>query len=213
MFANHQPIIGEWARAEPRNFALTATFVICTIRVPLERAIMEYHAYRDHGDVAALWGWKLQAVRDMEENATQRLTALHKRHLGRPGDDDAMLALIVSWLGVSYAKGGFLLQLTHGLSGCIDSHNERRLGVNLRAEGLTASPKRPPTRTRKARRYNHLVRSAGGTEKLWDDWCNGIAANRPDVWSDGFEVSRNHALAVLPSGELDTSHVGSDIPF
>lgn len=213
MFSNHQPIISEWARADARNFALTATFVICTIRVPLERAINHYRAYRDHGDVAGLWGWKLEAVQAMEANASERLHRLDRSHLRRPGDADAMLARVVSWLGVGYAKGGFLLQLTHGLSGCIDSHNERRLGVDMRAEGLTSSPKTAPVRTRKAKRYNALVDAAGGTEKLWDDWCNGIAKTRPEIWTDGFEVSRHHALAILPPGELDTSYVGDDIPF
>lgn len=213
MFSNHQPVIGEWARSDPRNFALTAAFVVCTIRVPLERAIIEYQAYRDHGDVAALWGWKLEAVQDMEENAAARLHALERSRMGRSGDADAMLSRIVSWTGLAFAKGGFLLQLAYGISGCIDSHNEKRLGVDLRGEGLTSSPKRAPTRTRKAKQYNALVRDAGGTERLWDDWCNSIAERRRDVWRDGFEVSRHHALAVMPAGELDSGHTGSDIPF
>lgn len=213
MYENHQPLIGEWARKSPENFASVATFVVCTIRTPLERAILEYRAYRDHGDVAGLWSWKLAAVQEMEAHAAERLAKLQSLRLGRPGDRDAMLAYVASWTGFSFVKGGFLLQLTFGLSGCIDSHNEARLGVSMRREGLAHGALKPRTRARKAKRYHALVDAAGGTERLWNDWCNAIAEKRPDVWADGFEVSRYHALSVLPAGEIDAGHYGTDIPF
>ena len=213
MFQNHQPEIGAWARRHPQNFAATGAFVICTIRVPLERAILEYRAYRDHGDVAGLWGWKLAAVQELEANAAERLARLESLRLGRAEDRNAMLAEVASWTGFGFVKGGFLLQLAFGMSGCIDSQNERRLGVDMRAEGFAHGPRTARKRHQKARRYHKLVDNAGGTEKLWDDWCRHIAEARPDVWSDAYEVSRHHALSVLPPGELNNGFVGEDIPL
>lgn len=212
MFENHQPIIAEWSKRNPQNFAHLATFVICTIRTPLERAILEYRNYRDHGDVSGLWGWKLEAVQEMEAHAAERLDKLEKLRLGRSADRDAMLSEVTRWTGLAFVKGGFLLQLAFGLSGCIDIHNERRLGVDLRRDGFLSVPQKPCGRTKRARGYHALVDAAGGTEALWDDWCRGIAEARPDIWTDAFEVSRNHALAVLPAGE-GSGFVGSDIPL
>jgi len=212
MFENHQPIIAEWSRRNPQNFACLGTFVICTIRTPLERAILEYRNYRDHGDVSGLWSWKLEAVQELENHAAARLDKLERLRMGRRADRDAMLAEVTRWTGFAYVKGGFLLQLAYGLSGCIDAHNERRLGVDMRRDGYLSIPKAPHGRTKRARAYHGLVDAAGGTDQLWDDWCRGIAEARPDIWSDAFEVSRNHALAVLPAGEAD-GFVGTDIPL
>jgi len=213
MFTNHQPYIGEWARGDAANFAAVGTFVICTIRTPLERAILDYRAYRDHGDVSALWGWKLSAVQELEDHAALRLERLEALRMGRSEDRNAMLGEIVGWSGFSYVKGGFLLQLAYGMSGCIDSHNEKRLGMNMRKAGFGHGPKTPKHKQRMVRRYHELVDHMGGTEVLWDDWCRSIANKRPDAWADAFEVSRHHALGVLPPGELEGGHVGADIPF
>jgi len=213
MFYNHQPAVGEWARQDPANFAAVGAFVICTIKTPLERAILDYRAYQDHGDHAALWGWKLSAVQELEDHAAERLAQLEALQLGRPGDRDAMLGVVLSWTGFSYVKGGFLLQLAYGMSGCIDSHNEKRLGMNMRQAGFAHGPKTPKHKQRMVRRYHALVDQMGGSEVLWDDWCEFIARKRPDIWRDAFEVSRNHALGILPAGQLGDGYVGSDIPF
>ena len=213
MFRNHQPIIGDWAQNNPRALALVGAFVIFTIKTPLERAIVDYHAYRDHGDTSALWSWKLEAVQEFERNAAQRHTALCERRLGRPGDRDALLATVALWRGFSFVKGGFLLQLVFGVSGCIDTHHERRLGVSIRHLGLSAPGRTAPTRTRKARAYHRLVDHAGGTEQLWNDWCRYVARERGSVWTDAHEVSRHHALSLLPPGEIGSGYVNGDIPF
>lgn len=221
MFVNHQPFISSWARQSPENFAKVCKFVIFTIRVPLERALIQFNAYENHGDISGLWGWKLQAVQEIEDHATERLARLESLRLGRPADRDAMLMEICKWTGFSVVKGGFVLQLVYGMSGCIDSRNEARLGVDLRSEGLAhIAVTRPKALGRKVRRYHQLIDAAGGTERLWDEWCETIAESRPDVWKDAFEVSYHHALAIKPvtptrpqiprpsQGEPDT-----DIPF
>jgi hypothetical protein len=206
VFNNHQPLIGSWARQSPRNFANVGLFVQLTIRVPLIRAVEDVKRYQE-GDWSPLFAFKLDAVKAFEREAEARLYALEKDI----GDRDAQLLTAASWLGFGPVKGGFLLQLVYGVSGCLDSHNIRRLGINPRMFDAHRFKKgRLRTRIRMVKEYHQIVDAAGGTQELWDDWCDAIAESNRHTWNDGTEVSKAHALACINDGSLDT---GEPIPF
>ena len=189
MFRDHQPIAARWA-SSPQGFLEAGAFVLCTIRVPLERACSDFQAWRDHGDHAPFWGWKAEALGELERNASERKARLDALY----PDRDAMLQEVCSWRGFGLAKGGFLLQIAYGLSGCLDTHNLKVLGFN--SETFRISNKTWRAVPRIIERYHAAVDAAGGSEALWDTWCDGVAAMRPDVWSSGDAVSRAHALAI-----------------
>lgn len=189
MFRDHQPIAARHA-SDPQGFLEAGAFVLCTIRVPLERAVTDFQAWRDHGDHAPFWGWKAEALADLERHAGERKRRLDALY----PDRDAMLAEVCQWRGFAPAKGGFLLQIVYGLSGCLDAHNLRRFGYGERAFRTDGKGYAGIWRT--VRQYHAAVDQAGGCEALWDSWCEGIAALRPDTWIDGEQVSRYHALAI-----------------
>lgn len=118
--------------------------------------------------------------------------------MDQQGDADYMLAYLTHCHGLGLAKAGFLLQLTFGLSGCIDTHNARRYGVDMAARTFRIEdrPTKPATRLAKAKRYNALVETMGGTESLWDTWCEYVAANQADFYNDADHVSRLHIEAL-----------------
>jgi hypothetical protein len=45
----------------------------------------------------------------------------------------------------------------------------------------------------KARQYLALCDALGGTEFLWDNWCDFVATRHPKAFKNGFDVSERHA--------------------
>jgi hypothetical protein len=189
MFRDHQPICARHA-SEPQGFLEAGAFVLCTIRVPLERAIIDFQDWKLHGSERAFWGWKRHALGQFQANAAERKRRLDALY----PDRDAMLAEVCRWRGFGPAKGGFLLQIVYGLSGCLDSHNLAAHGLGEREFRIDGKGERGIARV--VERYHKAVDKAGGCEALWDTWCEGIAALRPDTWSSGDQVSRYHAIAI-----------------
>ena len=69
--------------------------------------------------------------------------------------------------GLNISKAGFVCQLVAGLVGCMDSWNLKYYDINIS--------------------ICHDI----GTDRLWDTWCNMIAANYKE-WRSGNEVSKAH---------------------
>jgi hypothetical protein len=189
MFREHQPICARHA-SDAQGFLEAGAFVLCTIRVPLERAIIDFQDWKLNGSERAFWSWKRKALGDLEANAEERKARLDALY----PDRDAMLAEVCSWHGFAPAKGGFLLQIVYGLSGCLDSHNLAAHGYGEREFRTYGLGDRGLWNV--VRRYHKAIDVCGGTEALWDTWCEGVAALRPDTWSSGDQVSRYHAIAI-----------------
>lgn len=183
MFANHQPLIGAYARQSPEAFADVGLFVLLSIR---ERFPTVRRMFREvkSGNHAALYGWKSEAYAMHVREAPERLARLedlvtfHNRPRGCVNalrvTENHLLAETASWYGFGLVKGGFFLQLVYGLSGCIDVRNADSFGIPDKDIGL-AKPRLWRTQYRKVNKYNGLCRSLGGTASLWDFWCRGYA--------------------------------------
>ena len=201
MYCNHQPLIRHHVQDRgPDGLVEVAAFVLFTIRVPLERAVEDFQEWKRDGSVHQLWGRKLDALQEFQRHAEERKATLDRLY----PDRDAMLVEVCRWTGFAPAKGGFLLQLVYGVSGCLDSHNLKAHGYSgkeFRIDGI----KSPLTLQRKVQAYHNAVDLAGGTEALWNSWCMLVYGLRPEVWADAHEVSAAHAYAV--TGE------DQDIPF
>ena len=205
MFAQHQPIISQWARSRPENLARVAMFAAASAHVPFAEAVALFPLYgtpEETQDVRPriAYGHRAAALAGLEAGAEAihwHLEDIFWQNEPRRLRADTMLQYAAGLPGLGLVKAGFFLQMAYGLSGCLDTHNLKRLGVahNLfRARAIKES-KNLKTRTRWASRYNGAIYHAGGTERLWDIWCAGMARAYPAAYATPDTVSAGHLSA------------------
>lgn len=197
MFKNHQPIISEYGRANPDNMARVLKFVILTIQtrlfnIPADMAALE--SARVPEELAGvLYGWKPDAVLQIDADKAAIFHQAESIYYHAANDREAaeeLLPLFAQLRGLGLAKSGFACQLIYGVSACLDSHNIERFGIpwqNIKSSGLK-NAKKLATRRKWISRYCDYVDKCGGTESLWDSWCEYVF-NRPD--ETGFRMNGN----------------------
>jgi len=174
-------------------FIHVGQFVLLTIRQPLHRVAADLAAVRD-GDRRPLWGSKGAGFDYLAANGATLYTDV----MALEGDADAQLARVADVPGLGLVKAGFVLQLAFGVSGCLDSHNINRLGLDTKVLKLAKSAS-AKLRAKKAAAYNALCQQLGGTEVLWDDWCDYAYAHgqgNASRYVDGDDVSKEHVRAL-----------------
>lgn len=205
MYNTHQPMIGRWARDDSENLRDVMQFVILTVQQNLRVAVGNLHALRSENEneqTAAqrfLYGWKNEAYLHVEEN--HEAIHAHLENLwassGNPNVvEDRMLEYIASLKGFGLVKAGFVLQIAYGISGCLDTHNVRRFGLNPNLlSAARAKAKTAKARARSVKRYRKMVVQLGGTEGLWNSWCAYVAERQPTRYQSAEQVSALHAHA------------------
>ena len=205
MFAQHQPILSQWARGKPENLARVAMFAAASAHVPFAEVVALFPLYgtpEETPDVRPrlAYGHRRAALADLEAGAEAihwNLEDLFRQPEPRRLKADAMLRYAAGLPGLGLAKAGFFLQMAYGLSGCLDTHNLARLGVPLtlfRGRSVKDS-KTPKTQARWVSRYNGTVYRAGGTERLWDTWCTAMHLRYPSAYATSAAVSAGHLAA------------------
>ena len=196
MFAQHQPKIAAFGRANPDNMARVLTFVLLSIHRPFKEAIEASQAFEDMEPETLdsyLWGFKTRAWSELDRNKAEIYYQLENAW-DEDGNSamDGMLAYLVTLHGFEYVKAGFVLQLLYGVSGCLDTRNRQAFNLSgrMRARGSDK------VRLAKAKRYNDLVYKLGGTEFLWDQWCVGMSAQRPNYFPTPNDASAAHCIAL-----------------
>lgn len=202
MFHTHNPIIREYAQTGPLEVADVARFVIATIQQSIEHTPEIAHEFRHMGAASKYaFGWKGPAIDWHNENA--RRTHADAMAIYRGADCEracevALTEYFASLPGLGLAKGGFMVQLCFGLSGCLDSHNLARFGIAagpFQANAFKAL-RRDATRRQRAADYVNHVHACGGPAGLWDSWCDYVADLRPATFESGFHVSSYHVAAL-----------------
>jgi|TARA_R110000803_G_C11948631_1_gene317433 hypothetical protein len=92
---------------------------------------------------------------------------------------------------IGLVKAGFILQICIGEVGCLDVHNLNRFGLSASTFKL-AKNVTYATALKKAKLYVKLCKDLGGSEYLWDSWCNYVATKYPKVYDNGDHVSKLH---------------------
>ena len=132
-------------------------------RVPIQLADVERNGLKS----AALYGSKRAAFKFLENEAN-----LDYLYAGTMTENDPV-DLLDLWLSVpslGLVKGGFVVQLTRGKVGCIDTHNAKRYDVNKNQLRLDKSAS-PGVNLRKVKEYVRLCEDLGGADFLWQEWC------------------------------------------
>lgn len=200
MFKNHQPIISDYARQNPNNFARTLNFVILTIRtrlfnIPADMATLD-NPENEESLLGILYGWKIDSVQQIErEKNSLYAQAEYINYCAIDSRDKAeqFINLFTGIRGIGMAKAGFCAQLIYGVSACLDSHNIERFGIPANAikSDRLKSLKSNLKRAAKISQYCDFVEKCGTTESLWDSWCEYVF-NRADT--TGFRMNGNKSV-------------------
>lgn len=208
MYATHAVAIQRWASKSPDNLARVIQLAIVSAHAPFSRIVSDMADAVEGGEEAkraVLFGWKHKAFHDIWD-AREAIAwniadivdlAPWKRANPHHQTDDYALAYLGGFHGLGFAKAGFALQMTLGLSGCLDVHNLRKSGhsVNVTRSHKDAVKKRE-TMLRRASAYNAICYSMGGPAGLWDAWCADMASRDPRRWRDAYHVSSLHCEAL-----------------
>lgn len=202
MFNIHQKQIAQFAKANPENMARVITFVYATVQQPLTMVTMIMESIDEQGGSCEyLFGWKLPAFLYVEENQQAIYNIAMNIYDVYPNPKVAeheLLKYFASLPGLGLVKGGFVVQLCFGLSGCLDSHNLERFGYTKQtfAASKFKNAKTEKTRNRLVSKYHTAISKAGGTASLWDSWCDYVANKQPNTYNSGYDVSRLHCEAI-----------------
>lgn len=191
MYKRDQAAIQRWCKNEDK-LVLVGAMVLLSIRMQwvgvgnqLKRVVS--------GDWTPLWGWKREGYEYLVRERAVLYRTVKDLRAGRISER----AFLRQWLkvpGLGLPKAGFLMQLTCGKGGCLDMHNIERLGLDARVWQV---PKRKNVWDQMRvidetiNRYLDLCRTCGGSEVLWDEWCEHVAS-RVGTLKDGDDVSRRH---------------------
>lgn len=187
MYADHQPRISAFARGSADNLRRVATFAICTIRMPLLDAAKDTPLAADGRACRSIFGHKHGALAWWRHNADALYDELE--YLFETGaTENAMMRAVMRCPGIGLAKSGFILQMTYGVSGCLDSHNLARF--NISAQRYDSGHK--DTNRRRIGEYNDLCRRLGGTAHLWDSWCEYLAKRDFGRYDNAQQISGLH---------------------
>lgn len=200
MFAKHQKRISEYGRKSPENMARVLKFVILTIRTRMHNLPADMETLDSGGQVsedlpAILYGFKLDSCNQIDAEADALYWQAEEIVYHATSEREAaenLLDLFTGIHGLGLAKAGFVCQLIYGVSACLDSHNIARFNIpwSHMKSSTFKNAKTLKTRRKHISRYCDYVERCGGTESLWDSWCEFVY-NRPD--ETGFKMNGNRA--------------------
>tara|TARA_R100001126_G_scaffold98989_1_gene73928 strand:+ start:2376 stop:2960 length:585 start_codon:yes stop_codon:yes gene_type:complete len=194
MYKRDQYEIQRVCESDPKCTREAMSFVSRSIRNHFSRLSKITDEERSLGIQAPSLKQKIK--RDAFEYIHANYKQLHKDIF----DPDLSLAekiLSVSSIpGIGIVKAGFVLQLCIGKVGCLDTHNLRMFGFSDSAFKFSKTTTRN-TALAKARLYIETCEKLGGSEFLWDNWCEFIAAKYPKHFTSADQVSQMHVDLIV----------------
>jgi hypothetical protein len=172
MFADHQPRISQWGRANPHNFVKVCEFAIGTIRVHLRDAAEAVRT--GEYPSAVFFGSKLNGLSYLTQHADSLYQDAEEAH-----DDAALMAVFMRIPSIGVAKAGFCCQMLYNRVGCLDTHNIVRFGLSPRSFRIDPDYS-ARTRWHRIQSYIDTCAALGGCERLWNGWCEYVAEREGD---------------------------------
>lgn len=200
MFAIHQKRISDYARKNPQNMARVLKFVVLTIRNRLYNLPADMETLDTGGQAAddingILYGFKRKSIDQIDAESESLYAQAESIVFHATSEREAaenLIDLFTGIHGLGLAKAGFAAQLIFGVSACLDSHNISRFNIpwyHMKSSAFK-NVKRLDKRRAWISRYCDHVDTCGGTESLWDSWCEFVY-HRPD--DTGYKMNGNKA--------------------
>lgn len=127
---------------------------------------------REHGIYSpSLWGFKATGYYHLSSHKEELHSLLTNHDLPR----EDVFYRVMDTPGLGLAKTGFLMQLYGWETACIDMHNAKRFNIPV---PRCPSTLKTDTKMKKIIEYLIMCDQIGGSEYLWDQWCEYVAGNR-----------------------------------
>jgi len=194
MFQLHQQTIAVASKASAKYTLATLKFALGTIRTPLYRAMTDMAEVKKKGADAV-------CLNNTSKNRGYRYVCKNYKYLHHVIHCDYMttaekMVALMDIPNIGPAKSGFILQMCIGEVGCIDCHNQKMFDID-RKDITLQKPAKLATKLKVAQNYIKLCENLGGTEYLWDNWCEFIANRHPTKFDDAYHVSQVHVDAIV----------------
>ena len=198
MFKQDQARIERWCK-NPDKFLTVGTMVLLSIRMQWVGVGNQMASVRELGvDSPCLWGWKLDGYKYLREKRKKLYVYVRKYRAGKLHDYD-LIREFLKVPGLGLPKAGFLAQLVVGTAGCLDMHNIERFDLEPKV-WIIRPRKDAAAQVReiddKIAMYLKLIELCGGSEKLWDEWCEHLN-DRVGTFHNAEDVSRRHYIYLL----------------
>jgi len=200
MYSTHASKIAQYGLNSPDGMVNVVRFTLCTIQQPLSGCLRQIKDIEKNGIQSKyLFGSKRKGL----EYTIKNKEALHKGLLeikSRNMDDLARTIEAVYFVmqvpSLGMVKASFVLQMLGFNVACLDSHNLKRLGLDIKHTKVPATL-RPETKIKKITKYVKLTRIKG-TEYWWNSWCDYVAGNIGNkALTTGEAVSEFHVQCVI----------------
>ena len=187
----------QYSQQSPDNMADMVLMVALSIQqnwLSVGGQMIDVRKYGMHSKF--LWGNKIKTYEYLRDNSSQLYAdAMAVINSDRSDRDKArsLMEVFLRVTGLGIPKAGFVCQLMAGLVGCMDVHNIRMYGLDIKSLSLAKNPKTSKgidANNRKVVAYIDMCHDIG-TEKMWNDWCNFLAT-KSKKWRDGSHVSAVH---------------------
>ena len=205
MFKEHATAIKFYATLTPANMTHVLWFAVATANCPFGQSVNTLRVLRGWGD--SLMGVEYANITQGEKSlmgcglTAAKLAAYQYLWAGRDSIYGKYLECLnlenghlIFWdyildtlPGMGMVKAAFAVQMLFNELGCIDIHNARDLGYD----------KAPAGRAKKQRPVYLNIQSVKTSEEWWNDWCEMLAKKYPGQFTDGEQVSRLHAVAIM----------------
>jgi hypothetical protein len=196
MYKTDNRFVSDFCKTSAKNLAHCHANVQVTIQMNTEALDNIATDYKKNGiDIAVFnWGQKKKAVQHFDANMQYYFDSMHSILASKKGDvPDRILQLFLEVPGLGLPKASFLAQLAtgHKAFACLDSNNLIWYDLDPKVVNYNKKLKSDELKAEKRRQYFAVVKKLGGGEKLWNDWCIGVA-DKSKKFKSGVEVSRKH---------------------
>ena len=196
MYKTDNRFVSDFCKTSAKNLAHCHANVQVTIQMNTEALDNIATDYKKNGiDIAVFnWGQKKKAVQYFDSNKQYFFDSMHSMLASKKGDiPDRILQLFLEVPGLGLPKASFLAQLAtgHKAFACLDSNNLIWYDLDASVTTYNKKLKSEELKAEKRRQYFAVVKKLGGGEKLWNDWCIGVA-DKSKKFKSGVEVSRKH---------------------
>ena len=187
MYKTHQRMIAKFSKESPDNLKWTKGLALTSIRQDfwlLRSQLLDLKEYGVEskylfGSKKAGWEYIINNKQNLYDKIYSNKISLAEK-----------LLEVASIPNIGLAKAGFILQLTLGKVGCLDVHNLNRFGIPSTVFRLNKV--KYSTALRKAEYYIKTCEDLGGSEYLWNSWCEFVAEKYPWKYKNANQVSRLH---------------------
>ena len=194
MYQQHATKIQAYAQRNASNMADTGTMTFLSVRQPWFNVGDQLQDVRvNKADSSYLWGFKKDSYNYIIANKHKIHGQMMAVINSNKSDDDKALSLMKVFLrvpGLGLSKAGFMCQLCAGLVGCMDVHNIKLYGLDVKDLTLPKKLKSQAKKEEKIKKYITICHDYG-TESLWNSWCDHLAT-KSAKWTDRFHVSEVH---------------------